>query len=58
MIRSPLIARSPRMHAAYAPTPGTTSPSAASAASKSLVRVTVAPARSTARTAERRLPEP
>ena len=46
------------MQAAYAPTPGTTRPSAASAVSKSPVRVTVAPARSTARTTERTLPEP
>ena len=58
MIRSPLIARSPAMQAAYAPTPGTTRPSAARAVSKSLVSVTEAPARSTARTTERRLPEP
>ena len=58
MIRSPLIARSPAMQAANAPTPGTTSPSASIAASKSPVSVTSAPARSTARTAERRLPEP
>ena len=58
MIRSPLIARRPAMQAAYAPTPGTTSPSASSAVSKSPVSMTAAPARSTARTTERRLPEP
>ena len=58
MIRSPRIARSPRMHASNAPTPGTSRPSAAIAASRSPVSSTDAPARSTARTAERRLPEP
>ena len=46
------------MQAAKAPTPGTTRPSAASAASRSAVTVTSAPARATARSAERRLPEP
>ena len=46
------------MHAAYAPTPGTNSPSAFSALSMSEVTVTCAPARSKARSAERMLPEP
>ncbi len=58
MIRSPLTARRPAMHAAYAPTPGTSRPSAARQVSKSEVSSTSAPARSTARTTERRLPEP
>ena len=39
MISSPPTARSPAMHAANAPTPGTTSPSAASAAAVSAVTV-------------------
>ena len=46
------------MQAAYAPTPGTTSPSASRARSASAVSVTVAPVRCSARSAERRLPEP
>jgi hypothetical protein len=46
------------MQAANAPTPGTTSPSAFSAVARSEVSSTEAPARSSARTAERRLPEP
>ncbi len=46
------------MHAANAPTPGTTSPSAASAALRSAVSSTDAPARSSARTADRRFPDP
>lgn len=46
------------MQAANAPTPGTTSPSAASADDQSAVTLTLAPTRSSARWAERRLPEP
>ena len=46
------------MQAANAPTPGTTSPSASIASSASAVTSTDAPARATARSAERRLPEP
>jgi hypothetical protein len=46
------------MQAANAPTPGTTRPSAFSALDRSEVSSTAAPARSRARTAERRLPEP
>ena len=46
------------MHAAYAPTPGTTRPGAASATSGSEVTTTSTPVRATARSAERRLPEP
>jgi hypothetical protein len=46
------------MQAANAPTPGTTSPSASIAASASVVTVTSAPTRRSARSAERRLPEP
>ena len=48
----------PAMQAANAPTPGTTSPSAAAAAARSAVTVTSAPTRASARSAERRLPEP
>src|SRR4029453_8629363 len=46
------------MHAAKAPTPGTTSPSAANADDQSAVMATSAPTRSSARCAERRLPDP
>ena len=46
------------MHAANAPTPGTTSPSAPSAASRSEVTLTRAPAASRARCAERMFPKP
>ena len=46
------------MHAAYAPTPGTTSPSAASASSRSAVTTTSAPVRAIARSADLRLPDP
>ena len=46
------------MQAANAPTPGTTSPSAASASIGSLVTVTLAPVFATARSAERMLPDP
>ena len=46
------------MHAANAPTPGTTRPSAASAAGPAAVTLTSAPTRCSARWAERRLPEP
>ena len=56
--RGPCTARSPAMHAANAPTPGTTRPSRSSAASRSAVTVTSAPARASARSADRRLPEP
>src|SRR3954464_9854784 len=48
----------PAMQAAYAPTPGTTRPSAAAAAARSLVTVTSTPGRATARSAERKLPDP
>ena len=58
MILSPLIFRRPVMHASNAPTPGTTSPSAFSAASLSAVTSTSAPTRCSARWADRRLPEP
>lgn len=58
MIRSPLILRRPAMHAAKAPTPGTTSPSAVIAASVSAVTSTSAPTRCSARWADRRFPEP
>ena len=50
--------RSPAMHAANAPTPGTTSPSALSAASGSAVTTVSAPARTKAFSAERMFPEP
>ena len=46
------------MQAAKAPTPGTTRPSASRAASASAVTSTSAPTRSSARWAERRLPDP
>ncbi len=58
MISCPWTARRPSMHAAKAPTPGTTSPSAAIATSRSEVSVTAPPARSRARTTDLRLPEP
>ena len=58
MIRSPAILRRPVMHASNAPTPGTTSPSAAAAAPASAVTSTDAPTRCSARWADRRLPEP
>ena len=58
MIASPPIARSPVMQAANAPTPGTTSPSQLSAGPAAAVTVTSAPARCSARWAERRFPEP
>ena len=58
MIRGPSTAASPAMHAANAPTPGTTSPSAFRAASVSAVTTTSAPTRRNARSAERRLPDP
>jgi hypothetical protein len=48
----------PAMQAAYAPTPGTTSPSAVAANDKSLVTVTSTPVRATARSADRRFPDP
>ena len=55
---SPPTARSPAMHAANAPTPGTASPSQSSTASGSAVTSTRAPTRSSARCAERRFPDP
>ncbi len=55
---APSTASSPSMQAAKAPTPGTTRPSAARAASASAVTVTRAPLAATARSAERMLPEP
>ncbi len=58
MMRSPRTAFSPAMHAANAPTPGTTRPSAASATCGSAVTSTCTPVRATARVAECRLPEP
>ena len=57
-IFSPPTARKPVMHASYAPTPGTTRPSAAAAAAGSEVTSTAAPTRSSARCADRRLPDP
>src|SRR5690625_5741663 len=57
-IRGPPTARRPRITEPKAPTPGTTSPSAAATAAGSAVSSTSAPARSRARTAERTLPEP
>ncbi len=58
MILSPPISRSPVMHASNAPTPGTKSPSADAAAPASAVTSTSAPTRSSARWADRRLPDP
>ena len=58
MIRWPRTADSPAMHASYAPTPGTTRPSAFRAVSKSEVTSTDAPVRRSARSAEARLPDP
>jgi len=55
---SPPAVRSPDMHAANAPTPGTASPSHSSAASAFAVTSTAAPTRSSARCAERRFPDP
>ena len=58
MMRSPRTACSPAITAAYAPTPGTTRPSQASAASKSAVTSTSAPVRRSALVAEAMFPEP
>ncbi len=58
MMRGPWAAASPAMQAWKLPTPGTKSPSHASAASGSADSVTDAPTRSSARTAERTLPLP
>ena len=52
------IASIPAMQAAYAPTPGTTRPSADRVWSRSAVTVTSAPARASARSADRRFPDP
>ena len=52
------IERELTMQAAKAHTPGTTRPSASSAAWASAVTVTSAPTRARARSAERRLPDP
>ena len=46
------------MHAANAPTPGTTNPAAFSAISLSEVTTTSTPLRSKARWADRKLPDP
>jgi len=54
----PSTARNPAMHAANAPTPGTTRPSHSIARSWSAVTVTSAPARTSARSADRRFPDP
>ncbi|CAB4676746.1 unannotated protein [freshwater metagenome] len=58
IISEPLTASKPFMHAANAPTPGTTKPSASMASSKSDVRMTLSLAVANARCAERRLPDP
>jgi len=58
MRRGASTARSWSITAPKAPTPGTTSPSASVTSWGSLVRVTWAPTRSRARTAERTLPDP
>ena len=46
------------MHAANAPTPGTTNPSASSATVRSEVTTTSFPAVANARSADRRFPDP
>jgi len=58
MILAPRTAANPAMHAAYAPTPGTTRPSARKAVSKSALTSTSAPVRRSARSADARLPDP
>lgn len=58
MIHSPRAFFSPSMQAENAPTPGTSSPSAFMAVSKSRVISTSAPTRARARSAERMLPKP
>lgn len=58
MIQSPRASFRPFMQAAKAPTPGTSSPSAFIALSKSRVISTSAPARARARSAERTFPKP
>ena len=57
-IASPPTATSPRMHAAKAPTPGTTRPAAFKAISRSAVTTTSAPLRSKALCADLKFPEP
>lgn len=58
MTQSPRASSRPRIQAAKAPTPGTSSPSAFMAVSKSRVISTSAPTRASARSAERTLPKP
>ena len=58
MMRGPSAARSPAMQAWKLPTPGTNSPSQPRARTGSAVSSTRAPTRSSARTAERTLPDP
>ena len=57
-IRGPSTRCSPAIHAANAPTPGTTSPSQFRVRSSSAVTVTCAPTAVNARAAECRLPDP
>ena len=58
IISTPPMAFKPFMHAANAPTPGTTKPSASFAIRASDVTRTSCPLVAKARSAERRLPEP
>ncbi len=58
MTPAPPTAAIPAIHAAKAPTPGTTSPSAAPPAAGSALTVTAAPIRASARCALRRFPDP
>ena len=57
-IDAPSIAFNPFIHAAKAPTPGTTKPSASKAIERSDVTTTSFPAVAKARSADRRFPEP
>ena len=58
MIASPSTDLNPCIHAAKAPTPGTTRPSASSAVARSDVTTTSTPEVAKALCAERKLPEP
>jgi len=57
-IAPPSTAFNPFMHAAKAPTPGTTKPSASNAILRSEVTTTSLPDVANARSADRRFPEP
>ena len=58
MMSAPSIAFKPCIHAANAPTPGTTKPSASTATRASEVTTTFSPLAAKARSADRKLPDP